>query len=433
MLTVAIAFVALSAYANDTLWTGERLPPIVRMVRVYGAGDERLPPILVLRTAAASAVTIGSSSVTIEIDVAASVPPDLVAVLQHCTASWEPDNNPFALDPTASRAMVLDWRLAPPMSRYYTHRAVLQIPSATLRIPVGGNWKVLFYELGREQRPVAEARFFAVEPAAECLLAVLTDFYQPRRRAAPTARILEASIGNVRGYTDAQVTTAVFYRMHRWYEPMVVRGTQGFSGSSLSRRSSPTMTSGMLGGIKRFRIEGIPCENDYRQLNADNPGLFPRSAVPVRLPLADVRRRGQFGMWSTNQAAMITSTVSPSDDEYVPIEFVLDPEGIPVGDEDVFVVGSMNNWRPSIEWMMRYDSTDRLYRLRQWVRRGQHAYMYATGFVDADTGTIRSISFEEFEGNNSASGQLFLALIYARSLQAGGYDTIIAACSSAAF
>jgi hypothetical protein len=138
-------------------------------------------------------------------------------------------------------------------------------------------------------------------------------------------------------------------------------------------------------------------------------------------------------MWSTNQAAMITSTVSPSDDEYVPIEFVLDPEGIPVGDEDVFVVGSMNNWRPSIEWMMRYDSTDRLYHLRQWVRRGQHAYMYATGFVDADTGTIRSISFEEFEGNNSASSQLFLALIYARSLQAGGYDTIIAACSSAAF
>ncbi|GBD04553.1 hypothetical protein HRbin20_00118 [bacterium HR20] len=58
--------------------------------------------------------------------------------------------------------------------------------------------------------------------------------------------------------------------------------------------------------------------------------------------------------------------------------------------------------------------------------------MYGTGTLDADTGTVRNLSFEEFEGNNSASGQTFLALIYARSLNAGGYDTIIAACSSAA-
>lgn len=427
---------ALNAHAAtvDTLWFGERLPPLVRMVRIYGTGDERLPPILVVPSRGTPASrSIGSLSLTIELDIAASVPPDLVAVLQHCTATWEPDNNPFALDPTASRSVVLDWRMAPPQSRYYTHRAVLQIPSATLRVPVGGNWKVLFYELGRERQPLAEARFFAIEPAADCMLAVMTDFYQPRRPAAPTARILEAIVGNVRGYTDAQVTTAVFYRMHRWHEPFLVTGTQLARGSSLSLRSRPTMTSGMVGGIKRFRIEGIPCENDYRRLDVQNLALFPRSTTPIRLPMADVRRRGQFGMWSTNEAALITSGVNPLDDEYVPIEFVLDPENMPVGDEDVFVVGSMNNWQPTAEWMMTYDSTARLYRLRQWVRRGQHAYLYATGILDADSQRVRNLSVEEFEGNNSGSTQQFLALIYARSLHAGGYDTIIAACSGSAF
>ncbi|MCX8051961.1 MAG: hypothetical protein N3B17_08740 [Chlorobi bacterium] len=423
-----------TAHASDTLWTGDRLPPLVRMVRIYPLGDERQPPILLVRSPNAQAMpTIGAQSLVVELDVAASVPPDLVAVLQHCTATWEPDNNPFALDPTASRAIVLDWRLAPLQSHYYTHRAVLQIPSATLRVPVGGNWKVLFYELGREQRPIAEARFFAIEPGAECVLNIMTDFYQPRRNAAPSARILEAVVGNVRGYTDAQVGTAVFYRMHRWYEPMVVSGTRLASSSSLSLRSTQTMIGGMASGFKRFRIEGIPCENDYRRLDAQNVGLFPRSTAPVRLPLADIRRRGQFGMWSTAEAAMITTGVGAADDEYVPIEFVLDPEGAPVTGEDVFLVGSMNGWHPSVEWMMTYDSTQRLYRLRQWVRRGQHAYMYATGRLDADTGAVRQLSFEEFEGNNSASSQTFIALIYARSLQAGGYDTIIAACSGSAF
>ncbi len=433
-LTAFFCIAVVCSPAADTLWSGERLPPLVRMVRVYGSSDERLPPLLLIQSAISSqATSMASPSLTIELDVAASVPPDLVAVLQHCTATWEPDNNPFTIDPTAARAVVLDWRLASPQSRYYTHRAVLQIPSATLRVPVGGNWKVLFYELGREQRPIAEARFFAIEPAAECVLSVMTDFYQPRRRAAPSARILEAAVGNVRGYTDAQVTTAVFYRMHRWYEPLVVRGNRGTLGSSLSLRTPATMTMGMTSGIKRFRIEGIPCENDYRRLDAQNVGLFPRSTVPVRLPLADIRRRGQFGMWSTSEAAMLTNGVAPFDDEYVPIEFILDPENLPIADEDVFVVGSMNGWQPSAEWMMSYDSTQRYYRLRQWVRRGQHAYMYATGHLDADTGTVRSLTFEEFEGNNSAASQTFIAFIYARSLQAGGYDTIIAACSSASF
>lgn len=428
----ALSYTAWSAIVTDTMWTGP-LPPLVRMVRVYGGNDEAQPPILLVSTRSSpTSSSLGSTSITIELDVAAAVPPDLVAVLQHCTAEWEPDSNPLTLDPTGSRAIVLDWRLAPPQSRYYTHRAILQIPSPTLRAPVGGNWKVLFYELGKEERPVAEARFFAIEPAAECALSVASDFYLPRRNAAPSARVLEALVINVQGYTDAQLTTAVFYRMYRWHEPFVVRGTQLARGSSLSLRSTPTMISGMIGGIKRFRIEGIPAENEYRRLDVQNVALFPRSTVPVRLPLADVRRRGQFGMWTTNQAAMIAAGVSSLDDEYVPIEFVLDPENLPVRDEDVFVVGSMNNWHPTSQWMMTYDSTQRLYRLRQWVRRGQHAYMYATGRLSADTGAVLNLSFEEFEGNNSTNTHMFLALIYARTLRAGGYDTIIAACSASA-
>jgi hypothetical protein len=420
-------------HASDTLWTGDHLPPLVRMVRAYGGDDERLPPLLLLAPVKERGTsTVGSLSVTIELDIAASVPPNLVAVLQHCTAVWEPDTNPFVQNPTGSRAIVLDWKLAPPQSRYYSFRAKVRIPSTTLTVPVGGNWKVLFYELGHERQPIAESRFFAIEPSADCRLDVYTDFYQPRRNAAPSARILEATVSNIRGYTDGQVTMAAFYRMHRWNQPYIVRGTSLVSGSSLSLRTTSMMTSGMVGGIKRFRIEGIPTENDYRRLDAQNVGLFPRSTAPVRLPLADVRRRGQFGMWSTPEAALMTAGVAPFDDEYVPIEFILDPENLPIRDEDVFVVGSMNSWIPTREWMMTYDSTQRIYRLRQWVRRGQHAYMYGTGILDADSEMVRNLSFEEFEGNNSASRQTFLAIIYARTLHAGGYDTIIAVCSDAA-
>jgi len=74
-------------HASDTLWTGDHLPPLVRMVRAYGGDDERLPPLLLLAPVKERGTsTVGSLSVTIELDIAASVPPNLVAVLQHCTA-----------------------------------------------------------------------------------------------------------------------------------------------------------------------------------------------------------------------------------------------------------------------------------------------------------------------------------------------------------
>ena len=76
--------------------------------------------------------------------------------------------------------------------------------------------------------------------------------------------------------------------------------------------------------------------------------------------------------------------------------------------------------------MMYYDAPNRLYRLRQWVRRGRHNYLYANGRLNADSYDATDISYEEFEGNTAAANNTFIAFAYYRELDYGGYDGIVA-------
>ena len=75
--------------------------------------------------------------------------------------------------------------------------------------------------------------------------------------------------------------------------------------------------------------------------------------------------------------------------------------------------------------VMYFDKEENLYKLRQWVRRGRHNYMYATGRVQAEYTNPDAITFEEFEGNTLSGSHTFIALVYYRETALGGYDSII--------
>jgi hypothetical protein len=89
--------IAVSIHAqDDTDLT--KIPPQVRLIRVYGGSDESLPPIAVLSQPtrkSSISPTFGEKSVTIEMDVQSGLPPSLYAIFVHCAADWSEDNNVF--------------------------------------------------------------------------------------------------------------------------------------------------------------------------------------------------------------------------------------------------------------------------------------------------------------------------------------------------
>ncbi|MFN3780975.1 MAG: type IX secretion system plug protein domain-containing protein [Candidatus Kapaibacteriota bacterium] len=398
--------------------------PIIRFIRTYGEKGEVEPPIVVINDERTTTnAGLSSNRIVIEFDVFATVPPNLFAKFYHCSFDWQEDENIFINDVTSNRTSNVFWESAPLSSKYYNFRGKILVPNEQVKFKYSGNWKVKLFDYAEPEEPLAESRFFVINSVLNTELRFYSDFYKPERNVTASAFNIEVVVSEVKPskIVENLLHTVAIYRNHRWFEPYFISqySLPVSFGSSLKFSTS---IYGILSGGKVFRIDGVPAENGYRVLDLTNLSLFPSMNIPLRLPLSDYRRRGSY-LDPHDDGSMITRFVSPSYDEYIYIEFTLDPEGWETS-KDVFLVGSFNNWHPSREWQLFYDDDERLYKLRQWVRRGRHNYLYATGKYD-DTGNIVGITFEEFEGNTVTSGHTFLAFVYYRNPSFGGFDEIV--------
>jgi hypothetical protein len=400
------------------------MPIQLRYIRVYGDNESK-PPILILENSNVQYKSpMGSGSLTVEFDIESSVPPNLYAKIVHCNYDWTEDENVFLNDIVMSRTSLINWTSAPRLSAYYSYRGRISIPNQQLKIKYSGNWKLLLYEYHNEEQPLAEARFFVVQQRAECRLFVYNEFYLPDLKVAPTAYNLEAAVIGLEPLFDSRLNTVVVYKNNRWNEPYIItEDSRGNRFNDLYKYTFKRMIGGFAGIEKRFRIEKIPSENEYRILDMSNTGLFPSVSGPVRLPFSDLRRTG-FSYDRDDDGSMITSYIPDSYDEYLYIEFLLDPDNW-ISTEEVYVIGSFNGWKPDPAWQMYFDAETGYYRSRNMVRRARHNYMYMTGKYNVDTRKIQSISYEEYEGNSSITPHTFLGFVYYREFDYGGYDALI--------
>ncbi len=267
---------------------------------------------------------------------------------------------------------------------------------------------------------------------ANSRMQIFTDFYDIQYKVTNTGLILETLVRTNEPFFDAQMHSVVYYRRNRYYEPYIVTSDRRVNDfSELYNYRLISRVSGFSSYEKRFRLEGVPAENVYRVLNMTNLAIFPRSNDVVRLPFSDIARNGNF-FERDDDGVMITDFISSSNDDYVYVEFVLDPESF-LADKDVFIAGSFNNWKPDRNWLMHYDEKSRLYKCRNWIRRARHNYLYGVGTFIAETNSFKSFSFDYYEGNTAYSGHTYFAFVYYRFNDFGGYDAIISTTSNGIF
>ncbi len=409
--------------------------PKVRFIRVYGEASEKEPPILILRDEPGTLNTnVGSSKLIIEFDIDSPVPPNLFARFYFCSWDWKEDDNVFLNDITANRTSNIFWNSAPIKSTYYTFRGFIEIPNSQVKFRFAGNWKVKIFDYNSPEMPLAEAKFFVVKPQVNTKLFFYSDFYKPERNITSSAYNIEVVVSSVARFKliENYVNKVVLYRNHRWNEPFVINESYSRYWNPYFQYTFSTQTYGFLSIGKVFRIEGIPAENGYRVLDLTDLARYPSLGNNVvRMPISDIRRRGSYLEYD-DDGAFISRYVASNYDEYVLMEFVLDPEGWQTN-KDVFVVGSFNNWLATKEWQMSFDEDENLYKLRQWVRRGRHNYLYATGRHNYDLDKIESVAFDEFEGNTVTSNHTFIAFVYYRNTGYGGYDEIVGVISGSYF
>ncbi len=433
--TLGLLYIAIVlSFCNVSIANEDETPTELRYLRVYGGTNELAPPVYIIPGGNENIITrVGSEFVTIELDVFSVNAPAMYAVLVHCNADWSEDNNAFLNDPTKTRTSNFVWNPATTSSRYFTFRGTLSLPDVQTKIRFGGNWKVKIFDYDNEsEKPFAEARFFAVEPKAFADIQLFPDVYQPVAGITPSANTIDIVVQGSNRLFDLMQNTAVLYKNHRWNEPITITEYEDEDISKRFKYKFAKSVTGTISIIKRYRAEKIPTENEYRVFDLNNVSLYPNPTHIARQQFMDLPRNGGFN-FPDNDGAFFARYVSPTYDEYLPVEFVFDHEFRGKANRDVFVSGSFNNWNPDRNWIMSYDPEKRLYKLRAMLRRGMHDYLYATADLNSDTGEVENLDYTEYEGNSTVSNNSYIGIIYYKDQNFAGYDTIIAIASSNPF
>lgn len=400
-----------------------KMPLQIRFIRAFGNNDELNPPILYISGGKTNEkVPMSSEKITIEMDIMANVSPSLYVKFFHCNADWTETDNVF-INSNFMRTSNINWTSAFSSSLYFSHRASIEVPNSQIQFKYAGNWKAKFFDYENDSL-VAEAKFFVVKPKATTSIYLYTDLYDSKFKVTKTSLSLEAVVQSTSVMNESQLRTVVFYNNNRWNEPIIC------SNNILKdefrerfRYKIPFAIGGFSSFGKRFRIDDLPAENQYRILDLTNTAQFPRTKEPMRIPFSEAPRNGN-SFYQDDNGLMITSFLSSSYDDYVYVEFALDPLNLRTR-EDLFVVGSFNNWIPSKDWQMHFDESQKMYLLRQWVRRARHNYLFATGKLNFSSQIVSNYSYDEFEGNTSYSAHTYFGMVYLRQIEDGGYDELI--------
>lgn len=421
-----ILIISLDVLAQDDSFVEEiDLPPQIRYTRAYG-DDETKPPFLLISDKDSRKYDVPdvSSSISFEFDVKYHLPPNLYIEFVHCDVNWKETENVFLTDISSNRTSYVEWDQAPQYETYYNFRGRVKVPDNTVKFKHGGNWKAKIYQYYEGEDPLAELKFFVIKPKTFTTIQVFPGYYQPEFEVTNTAINLEAIVETEEALFDEFMHTAVFFRNARWNEPLVVTNNNNNNTYNYKYRYYfPGFVSGFAGVQRRFRITNLPTQNMYRFLDMNNPAEYPVVDYSVRLPLSDIIRNGNY-LFRDNDGLFLSRYTSNFYDDYVNVEFVMDPMGR-ISDEEVFVVGSFNNWLPSREWQMYYDEEQKRYIARAWVRRGVHNYLYASGTFNFEEQRLEDYSYDQYEGNAPGSYHTFYVLIYYRNQELGGFDEII--------
>ncbi len=103
--------------------------------------------------------------------------------------------------------------------------------------------------------------------------------------------------------------------------------------------------------------------------------------------------------------------------DYTHVTFLLDAETLS-DDQDVYVLGSMNNWLPAEEFKLKYDAKRDMLSTEAILKQGYYNYYY--GIVKKD----QSVDYLSMEGSWNETENDYQALVYYRGL-GDLYDRVI--------
>lgn len=380
-------------------------------LRTYAEEDEYRPPVIT-----------GSERVTIEFDVATSLPPNLQIVFRHASKDWVPDNNVFVNDPPKLRSDVLLYSPAPAGVYYYTYRYKNSFPNDRnfVAFEHSGNYLYSIIDRDNNDRVVATGKFILVQSLFPVGMTIVNRYHPEYASPLNQMNFIAVAFTAPAEYTAADfnsihhpdITQVRIIKNWLFENPEVI---------DVADYDDDTFVEHLTKPDKIFWKRDVAVGNEYRRIDLSSTSLYPNSALAVLRDGPDLSRMHWQSGSDANGASKLKAFVG-SNSDYLEVEMRLRLASDP--DKQIFLVGSFTGWKVLAEYEMKKDTITGLYTFRHWLRRGVYDYQYVLGDV-TPSGDILHQDWISLEGNDWRTIHRYTALVYYHDQRLGGFDRII--------
>jgi hypothetical protein len=391
----------------------------IKGLRAYSYEGEIYPPIIVrYDTLWNGEPNTANDYIVIEFDVKYKKVPDLGIRFYHCDRNWRKTENVFVQSFFHSKTLFLNYTTAEKGIREYNFHFKNIFPDNDniVQFPYSGNYIFEIYDKRADSIVYATGRFIVVDQ--------LTNIN------AKLNKVLLGEEANFRNYVNEidieveipdslnwhYITTVDIYENWKIHYPYRI---------DFNERKNYTFVSGFPANSRIFKIWNILPGNEYRQIDLRSEKIYPNGQPVIPISGVDKIRKFWQGGQDMNGGCMIVDEGMYS--EYLEVMFRLeiDPG---VGKKlkgDIYIVGCFNNWKPTIDDMLKYDALRNYYFVKKWLKRGIYDYQYVIGYFDKAKNDVVVLDWIELEGNDWKTGNLYQIVVYYRDPNFGGFDRII--------
>ncbi len=330
----------------------------------------------------------------------------------HCDKDWNPtDLDEIEYLDGFNNEEIDDFANSQNPYSEYTHYE-LRLPNDDLNWTLSGNYLLVIFE--DETEDLVLTRRFVVTENAASIAAQMT---RPQ------------NVSKIRTNQDLQVSIDISnVRMANPLTDVYLTVMQNGNWNSSYTNVNPTYQNGRSIFFDEYEILTFPALKEFRNFDirnlrfrGDYVNFIERDEDETRvlLDLGTIRNKTFFDNEpDANGGFIIANEDFGGGDvtgEYASVIFTLES---PWMEEDVFVVGSFNDWRPNEKYRMEYDYERNLYYKTIPFKQGYYDYMYA---VMAEDGKL---DINEVEGSWFETENDYLIIAYYRDI-GSRYDRVL--------
>jgi len=391
----------------------------IKGLRVYSYEGEIYPPIIIrYDTLWNGEPNTVNDYIIIEFDVRCQKVPDLGIRFYHCDRNWRKTENIFVQSFFHSKTLFLNYTTAEKGIRGYNFHFKNIFPDNDniVQFPYSGNYIFEIYDKRTDTTVYATGRFIVVD--------------QITNIKANLNKVLLGEEANVKNYVNEidieveipdslnwyYITAVDIYENWKIYYPYRV---------DFNERKKYTFVSGFPSSSRIFKIWNILPGNEYRQIDLRSEKIYPNGQLVIPIGGVDKVRKFWQGEQDMNGGCMIVDEGMYS--EYLEVMFRLEIDA-EVGKKlkgDIYIVGCFNNWKPTIDDMLKYDALRNYYFIRKWLKRGVYDYQYVIGYFNKDKNDVVVLDWIELEGSDWKTVNLYQIVVYYRDPNFGGFDRIV--------